>query len=57
MRSALRAVRGRHLTWLTTTRLLTDGTTTHALGGHSLGGAGGARTHDLTDYESAALTN
>jgi hypothetical protein len=21
------------------------------------GGAGGARTHDLTDYESAALTN
>jgi hypothetical protein len=22
-----------------------------------LGGAGGARTHDLTDYESAALTS
>lgn len=22
-----------------------------------IGGAGGARTHDLTDYESAALTS
>ena len=56
MGGAVRAVRGRHLTWMTT-RLLAEGTTTHGLGGHSLGGAGGARTHDLTDYESAALTS